>query len=252
MAGHSHAANVQYRKAKVNERKGKLFSKIARIIIVAAKTGGGDPDMNLRLKYAIDKARAANMTNDAIRRAIQKGTGEGGTEDYEEVAYEGYGPGGVALIATGLTDNRARTAGEVKNAFERRGGNIGAQGSVAWQFEKKAIVQGETGGREEDEILLAVMEAGADDLEVDGDVFVALGPPDAMAALRGAVEGIGLEVKEAEISWSPKNTVPLTDVETLRTVLGLVDDLEDNDDIQAVVANFEVDDALMAEAMSGN
>ncbi len=248
MAGHSHAANIMYKKAAVDRKRAVLFSKVARLIIVAAKTGGGDPDGNLRLKYAVEKARAANMTNDAIKRAIQKGTGEGSVAVFEEVTYEGYGPGGVAIMATGLTDNRARTAGEVKNVFDRKGGSNGTPGSVAWQFEKKAIIEGTPGGKSEDEILMAVMDAGAADLEWTPEVFVVLGPPEALSTLRTAVEGLGLPVSSSEIAWDAKNTVPVEDPEVARKLLNLVDELEDNDDIQNVVHNADIPDEVMARA----
>jgi YebC/PmpR family DNA-binding regulatory protein len=248
MAGHSHAANVMYKKAAVDRKRAVLFSKIARLIIVAAKAGGGDPEANLRLKYAVEKARAANMTNDAIKRAIQKGTGEGSTAVFDEVTYEGYAPGGVAVLATGLTDNRARTAGEVKNIFERRGGNIGTPGSVAWQFTKKAILQGEPGGVSEDDLLLAVMDAGAEDLEYTKEVFVVIGPPDALSALRTAVEKAGLAPSSCEIAWDPTNRVPVEDPAAAKRLLELVDELEDHDDIQSVVANFDIPDEVMAKA----
>jgi YebC/PmpR family DNA-binding regulatory protein len=248
MAGHSHAANVMYKKAAVDRKRAVLFSKVARLIIVAARSGGGDPDQNIRLKFAVEKARAANMTNDAIKRAIQKGTGEGSTEVYDEVTYEGYGPGGVALLVTALTNNRARTAGEVKNAFERRGGNIGTPGSVAWQFAKKAIVQGEPGETAEDDAMMAVMEAGAEELEWTKEVFVAIGPPEGLAALREAVARVGLKIASSEVAWEPANRVPVADVGTARKVLALVDDLEDQDDVQSVVANYDMTDEVMAAA----
>lgn len=248
MAGHSHAANVMYKKAAVDRKRGALFSKIARLIIVAAKSGGGDPESNLRLKYAVEKARAANMTNDAIKRAIQKGTGEGSTAVFDEVNYEGYAAGGIAVLATGLTDNRARTAGDVKNIFERRGGNIGTPGSVAWQFTKKAILQGEPGKVTEDDLMLAVMDAGAEDLEWTKDVYVVIGPPDALAALRGAVTRLGLTPSSCEIEWEPTNRVPVEEPEAAKRVLALVEDLEDHDDIQSVVANFDIPEEVMAKA----
>jgi len=248
MAGHSHAANIMYKKAAVDRKRAVLFSKVARLIIVAAKTGGGDPNGNIRLKFAVEKARAANMTNDAIKRAILKGTGELGAQSFEDVAYEGYGPGGVAIMATGLTDNRARTAGEVKNILDRKGGNIGTPGSVAWQFEKRTIIEGNPSGRSEEEIMMAVMDAGATDLEWTPEVFVVLGPPEALNELRAAVEGLGLPIASSEIVWDPKNTVPVEDEETARRVLALVDELEDHDDIQSVVHNADIPDAVMAKA----
>lgn len=248
MAGHSHAANVMYKKAAVDRKRAVLFSKIARLIIVAARSGGGDPDGNIRLKFIIEKARAANMTNDAIKRAIQKGTGEGSVEVYDEVTYEGYAPGGVALIASGLTNNRARTAGEVKNIFERKGGNIGTPGSVAWQFAKKAFVNGEPAGKSEDDLMMAAMEAGADDFEFTPEVFVAIGPPDSLSALRDAVAKVGAVISSSEISWEPANRVPVEEVEAARKLLALVEELEDHDDIQSVVANYDIPDAVMAAA----
>jgi YebC/PmpR family DNA-binding regulatory protein len=248
MAGHSHAANIMYKKAAVDRKRAVLFSKVARLIIVAAKTGGGDPDGNIRLKFAVEKARAANMTNDAIRRAIQKGTGELGAQSFEDVTYEGYGPGGVALMANALTDNRARTAGEVKSILVRLGGSIGTPGSVAWQFEKKTIIEGSPSGKSEDEILMAVMDAGAEELEWTPEVFVVIGPPEALAALKAAVEGLGLPVSSAEIAWDAKNRVPVGDPETARKVLALVDELEDNDDVQSVVHNADIPDEVMAKA----
>jgi YebC/PmpR family DNA-binding regulatory protein len=248
MAGHSHAANVMYKKAAVDRKRAVLFSKIARLIIVAARTGGGDPDGNIRLKFVIEKARAANMTNDAIKRAIQKGTGEGSTEVYDEVNYEGYGPGGVAVMVSGLTNNRARTAGEVKNIFERRGGNVGTPGAVAWQFTKKSILQGEPGGKSEDDIMMAVMDAGAEDLEYTKDVFVVLGPPEALGVLRDAVTKLGLTITSSEITWEPTNRIPVGDVESAKKVLALVEELEDHDDVQSVVANYDMPDDVMAAA----
>jgi YebC/PmpR family DNA-binding regulatory protein len=248
MAGHSHAANVMYKKAAVDRKRAVLFSKVARLIIVAARTGGGDPDGNIRLKFAVEKARAANMTNDAIKRAIQKGTGEGSTEVYEEINYEGYGPGGVAIMATALTNNRARTAGEVKNIFERKGGNLGTPGSVAWQFTKKAFVHGEPGEKSEDDVLAAVLDAGAEELEWTKDVFVVIGPPDGLAALREAVARLGLTISSSEIAWEPTNRVPVEDPAAARRVLGLVDELEDHDDIQGVVGNYDMPDEVMAAA----
>ena len=248
MAGHSHAANVMYKKAAVDRKRAVLFSKVARLIIVAARTGGGNPDQNIRLKFAVEKARAANMTNDAIKRAIQKGTGEGSVEVFDEVHYEGYAPGGVAVMATGLTNNRARTAGEVKNIFERKGGNIGTPGSVAWQFTKKAVIQGEPGERSEDDLMMAVMDAGAEDLEWTKEVFVVLGPPDALGALRDAVGKLGLKIASSEIAWEPTTRIPVGDLAGARRILALVDELEDHDDIQSVVANYDIPDEVMAKA----
>lgn len=248
MAGHSHAANVMYKKAAVDRKRAVLFSKVARLIIVAARTGGGDPDGNIRLKFAVEKARAANMTNDAIKRAIQKGTGEGSVEVYDEVSYEGYAPGGVAVMVTALTNNRARTAGDVKNIFTRRGGSLGTPGSVAWQFGKKAILEGEPGEKSEDEVLSAVLDAGAEELEWTKEVFVVIGPPESLGTLRDAVAGLGLRIASCEIAWEPSNRVPVEGEEAARRVLALAEELEDHDDVQSVVHNADIPDEVMAKA----
>jgi len=248
MAGHSHAANVMYRKGAVDRRRAALYSKLARLIIVAAKTGGGDPDMNLRLKYSIEKARAANMTNDSIRRAIQKGTGELGGQTFDDIHYEGYGPGGVAFLAAALTDNRARTAGEVKSIFDRGGGSIGTPGSVAWQFEKKARVRAEAGGKTEDEVFLALADAGAEDLRLEDGKWVAMGAPESLGALRAALETLGLAVADSDVSFEPKNLVEVTDVPTARKVLAILEGLQEHDDVQSVTANFDIPEAVLARA----
>jgi YebC/PmpR family DNA-binding regulatory protein len=237
-----------YRKGAVDRKRSALFSKLARLIIVAARAGGGDPDGNLRLKYAIEKAKAGNMTKDSIERAILKGTGELNAQNYEEVTYEGYALGGVAIMASGLTDNRARTAGELKSIFDRRNGNIGTPGSVAWQFEKKSIVRAPDGGKDEDEVFLALADAGADDIRHLDGVFEVLGPPDAMGTLRDAVAAAGLEVSESQIAWEPKNTVPVSDVDLARKILGLMAALQEHDDIQAVAANFDIPEDVLAAA----
>src|SRR5262245_21359177 len=165
MAGHSHWANIAYKKAAIDKKRGKVYSKIARKIIAAAKSGGGDPDMNLKLKYAVAEARAANMSNDQIRRAIDRGTGASASESFEEVVYEGYAPGGAAVLVEALTDNRKRTAPEVRMLFDQFGGNLGASGSVAWQFARKAVVTVPAQGTNEDALMMAMLDAGAEDVE---------------------------------------------------------------------------------------
>jgi YebC/PmpR family DNA-binding regulatory protein len=248
MAGHSHAANVAGKKAVIDKKRGALFGKLARLIIVAARTGGGDPEMNLRLKYAIEKARAANMTNDSIKRAVQKGTGELQAASFEEVVYEGYAPGGIAVLVTGLTDNRTRTAGEVKSIFDHRGGAVGTPGSVAWQFDRKAVVRAGTAGKSEDEVFLAAADAGAEDLRRDGDFFEVVGPPEAMGTLRDALEKAGLPVTESELRHFPRQGVEVGEVEAARRVLLLVSELEDHDDLQAVVHNAVIPDEVRVAA----
>lgn len=243
MAGHSHWANIAYKKAAVDKRRAKVYSKIARKIIVAAKSGGGDPDMNLRLKYAVAEARAANMSNDQIKRAIDRGTGASASDSYEDVVYEGYGPGGAAVLVEALTDNRARTAPEVRGLFQKHGGNLGATGSVAWQFARKCVVRVPAEGADEDSILAAVLDAGAEDLERDGDVFVVRGPADALAAIQQAVARTGLAAASSGIEQTPLNYVPVT-AEAARSIASLLDALEENDDVQKVSTNAEFPDGF--------
>jgi YebC/PmpR family DNA-binding regulatory protein len=243
MAGHSHWANIAYKKAAVDKRRGKVYSKIARKIIVAAKSGGGDPDMNLRLKYAVAEARAANMSNDQIKRAIDRGTGAGATEAFEDVVYEGYGPGGAAVLVEALTDNRARTAPEIRQLFQKHGGNLGATGSVAWQFARRCVVRVPAAGVDEDALLLAVLDAGAEDLERAEDVFVVRGPADALAAIPQAIAAHGLAVSSSGIEQVPLNYVPVTPP-VARSIATLLDALEENDDVQKVSTNAEFPDGF--------
>lgn len=238
MAGHSHWANIAYKKAAVDKRRGKLWSKLARQVLTAARIGGGNPDANNRLKLAIQAARAANMSNDQIRRIVDRATGAGGTENYEEALYEGYAPGGCAVLVEALTDNRHRTGGDVRNLFEKHGGNLGAAGSVAWQFDRRAVVRLARGGASEDDVMAAVLDAGADDVEDDGDAFVVSGAPPALGDLQQAAQGGGLVVQSAQITYVPKDFVPV-DEATARRVATLLEALEENDDVQHVHVNAE-------------
>lgn len=246
MAGHSHWANIAYKKGLVDKKRGKLFGKVARAIIVAARVGGGDPVMNLRLRYAIDKAKAASMPKDTIERAVKKGTGDLEGESYDECLYEGYGPGGTAVLCDILTDNRNRTAGEIRKIFEVHGGNLGSTNCVAWMFERKGVFSIPADQTTEDRLFEIALEAGADDVKQDGDAFTVLCPPDSFQAVSEALANAGLKPESADVARVPKNTVDL-DVEDGRRMLELLEALEEQDDVQTVIANFNIPDELMAE-----
>jgi YebC/PmpR family DNA-binding regulatory protein len=249
MAGHSHWANIAFKKGLVDRKRGKLFGKLARLIIVAAKRGG-DPAANLALRYAIDRAKKASMPADTIEKAIKKGTGELGAETYDEVLYEGYGPDGVAVMCEILTDNRNRTAGEIRKIFENHGGNLGSTGCVAWMFERLGLFQVPAASVSEDRLLEVALEAGAADVKSAGDVFEVHCAPDAYQAVSAALEAAGIPTDSAEITRIAANTVDL-EGDTARTVLKLMEALEDHDDVQNVTANFNLSEELMAE-LAGN
>ncbi len=241
MAGHSHWANIAHKKAAIDRRRGRLFSKIARKIIAAVKSGGPDPGMNLRLKSAIQAARSANMSNDQIARAIKRASGSEASDNYEELVYEGYAPGGAAVLLEALTDNRNRTGGEVRSILTKRGGNLGSTGSVAWQFARRAIVRVDTEATTEMELMDAVLDAGADDISEEGDLFEVHGGPELLQILQDAVTAAGIEVRSAEISYVPKDYVSV-DQETAKKVAALLEALDDNDDVQSVHCNVEFPD----------
>lgn len=245
MSGHSHWSGIKYKKAANDAKRGKVWSKIARMIIVAAKNGGGDPDANLSLRYAIDKAKAANMPKDTIEKAIKKGTGELGGVHYEEVLYEGYAPGGVALMVEGLTDNRNRTGPEIKKIFERRGGSLGASGCVSWMFSKKGVIAVEVKTIGEDDLMEIALTAGADDLQNTGPLYEITCDPSAYDALKAALEAKEIPLASSELSMVPQNTVPVGDEETARKILNLMEDFEDHDDVQNVYANFDIPDEVL-------
>jgi YebC/PmpR family DNA-binding regulatory protein len=240
VAGHSHSANIARRKGAVDAKRGKEFSKLARAIISAARQGGADPNHNLKLKYAIEKARAANMGKDTIERAVAKGAGTKEGDSYEELTYEGYAPGGVALLVACLSDNRFRTAPDVKSVFERGGGNLGAPGSVAYLFEQRAVCVCPRGERGEDELCELALEVGADDVEIADDVAVFTAEPKAFIALKAGLESRGLAFHSAELAHVPLNRVPVADKETAGKVLRLIEALEDLDDVQNVYANYDI------------
>ncbi|MBI1336587.1 MAG: YebC/PmpR family DNA-binding transcriptional regulator [Phycisphaera sp.] len=244
MAGHSRWANIKHKKAKSDAKKGKLWSKCARAIIVAAKNGGGDPAANLTLRYAIDDAKAANMPRDTIDNAVKKGTGELGAESYESALYEGYGPGGVAILLEILTDNRNRTAPEVRKIFEKAGGNLGGAGCVAYMFQSKGQIFVNRGADEE-QLMTVALDAGAQDITDEGETWQVLCEPAAFIRVREALEKAGMTVESASLTMIPDTTVTCTG-EDARKILNMVEALEDHDDIQKVHANFDVPEEELA------
>lgn len=246
MAGHSKWANIKHRKAAVDNKRGKLWSKLARNLIVAAKTGGGDPSMNLSLRYAIDKAKAANMPADTIDKAIKKGTGELGGQDYQPVQYEGYGPGGVAFIVDALTDNPHRTAPEIKKLFERGGGNMGTANCVSWNFKTLGVFRIKAVSISEDALMEVALEAGADDVARDDDAFEVVCEVPAFEGVRKALEEKKIATESAEITMRPQSTITI-DAETGGKVLKLIEAFEDHDDVQNVYSNFDMPEEVMAQ-----
>jgi len=251
VSGHSKWSSIKHKKGAADAKRGQLFTKLSRAIIVAAKDGGPDPAANLSLQNAIEKARSYSMPKDNIERAIAKGAGEG-TDGaiFETVVYEGYGPEGVAVIVEALTDNRNRTASEVRHLFSKHGGNLGATGAVAWQFERRGVVLVGADGVDEDELVLAAADAGADDVELDGTTFVVSASPDDLSSVRQALEGAGYSLESAGLSMVPKTTVAIADESTAKQVVRLVEGLEENDDVQDVYANFDIPEAVL-EAVAG-
>lgn len=249
MAGHSKWAGIKHKKAIVDARRGKLFTKLARAITVAAKEGGGDVDGNPALALAVQKAKDASMPKDNIERAIARGTGEGAdAAALETITYEGYGPGGVALLVEATTDNRNRTGSEVRHAFNKQGGNLGEPGSVAYLFDKKGVVVVDGDRYSEDDLMVAI-DAGAEDIGMDDDVFEITCEPSDLTAVRTALDESGIEVESAEVSQLPKTRVEL-DEDGATRLMRLIDALEDVDDVDAVHANFDVD-AEILERVAG-
>jgi YebC/PmpR family DNA-binding regulatory protein len=249
MSGHSKWATIKHKKGAADKARGKLFNKIARQLEVAARTGGGDVEANPTLRTAVQKAKAAQMTNDAIDRAIKRGTGEGDTGTYETVVYEGYAPGGVALLIDVLTDNRNRTGAEIRNVFTKMGGSMAEPGSVSWQFHRRGIVL--VGGAvPEDDVMLAALDAGADDVADDGGTWRVTTEPSKVFEVRQALEDAGIEVVSADATMVSDNVVPVTNVDDARRVLRIMEAIEDNDDVQDVYSNFDIADDVM-EAAAG-
>jgi YebC/PmpR family DNA-binding regulatory protein len=249
MSGHSTWSSIKHKKGAADAKRGKLFSKLSRAIIVAAKEGGGDPANNLSLQNAIEKAKSYSMPKENIERAIAKGSGDGDTSNYEEIVYEGYGPDGVAVIVEALTDNKNRTASDVRHLFDKHGGNLGTSGSVAFQFERKGQIL-VNGPADEDELMLAAADAGADDVIAADGTFEVLCPIDVFGAVRDAVEAAGFSIDSAELTMVPKVTADVTDEGVAKKLMKLMDALEDNDDVQDVYANFDIPEEIL-EAIAG-
>jgi len=248
MSGHSRWSQIKRKKGKTDVQRGKLFSKILREITVAAKNGGGDPKANIRLKAAMESAKEANMPQDNIKRAIQKGTGELPGESYEEISYEGYAPGGVALLIQVVTDNRNRTGPEIRHAFEKFGGNMGSSGAVAWMFERQGIIQVDSSKIDEDELLAKALDAGATDMRRAEKVFEIVTAPAEMDAVRDALSRARVPVLESQVSFVPQSTVRVEGKDAT-SVVRLVEALEEMDDVQSVYANYDIPDEVL-EAIS--
>jgi YebC/PmpR family DNA-binding regulatory protein len=250
VSGHSKWSSIKHKKGAADAKRGQLFSKLSRAIIVAAKEGGGDPAGNLALQNAIEKARSYSMPKDNIERAIAKGSGaDAEAASFETVVYEGYGPEGVAVLVEALTDNRNRTASEVRHAFTKFGGNLGTTGAVAWQFERRGVVLVSANGADEEELVMAAAEGGADDVELDGSSFVVTSAPESLSDVRQALEDGGFAVESVELAMVPKTTVAVSDESVARRIVKLVEGLEDTEDVQDVYANFDIpEDVLEAVA----
>lgn len=247
MSGHSKWHNIRLQKGKADLVRGKIFGKLSREITIAAKHGGGNPDANPRLRLAIEKARDNSMPADNIKRAVQKGTGELGGENYDEITYEGYGAGGVAVLVEAATDNRNRTVADIRHLFSKYGGNLGESGSVAWQFSRKGVIEVPVeGDYDEDTVMEAALEAGAEDFSRSGDTYEITTPAEELNTVREALTGRGITVSSAESEMLPQTTVQL-DGDTARRVLKLMDALEDHDDVQHVAANFDIAENILQE-----
>jgi YebC/PmpR family DNA-binding regulatory protein len=249
MSGHSKWSSIKHKKGAADAKRGNLFSKLSRAIIVAAREGGPDPAANLALQNAIEKARSYSMPKENIERAIARGSGaDADSSAFETVVYEGYGPSGVAVIVEALTDNRNRTAAEVRHVFSKHDGNLGGSGAVMWLFERRGIVLVAADSADEDELLLAAAEGGADDVSLDGSTFQVTAAPEALTALREAIEQAGFTVESAELTMVPKTTVEVGDEGSARKILRLIDALEESDDVQDVYSNFDIPERVLEAA----
>jgi YebC/PmpR family DNA-binding regulatory protein len=245
MSGHSKWATIKRKKAVTDAKRGKAFTQIIKEIIIAARMGGGDPKGNPRLRLAIEKAKASNMPADNIKRAIQKGTGELPGVVYEEITYEGYGPGGVALIIESVTDNKNRTVSEIRHLLERNNGKLGASNSVAWMFHRKGIIHVAKNTSDEDTLVNIILDAGAEDMKADDDVFEITSAPEMLETVRQTLEAKQIKMEVAEIQLLPENTVKVAGKDA-EQMLKLMDALEDHDDVQHVYANFDIDEKVLA------
>lgn len=249
MSGHSKWSTIKHKKAKEDEKRGKVFSKLSKAIIIAAREGGGNPELNIALANAVEKAKSYSMPNDNIERAIKRGTGEAAGEVIEQIMYEGYGAGGIAILVEVMTDNRNRAAADVRHVFSKQGGKIADPGSVAWMFERKGMIMAGGEGVDEDRLYEIALEAGADDIVSESDGWEIKTPPEAFSDVRSSLESNGIKVFSADVTMAPKNTVEL-DSENAKKVLKLIDALEDIDDVQEVYANFDIPDQIMEKFMS--
>jgi YebC/PmpR family DNA-binding regulatory protein len=247
MSGHSHWAGIKYKKAAADAKRGKVWSKIARMIIVAAKQGGGDSSANLSLRYAIDKAKAANMPKDTIEKAIKKGTGELEGTSFEEVLYEGYGPNGVAIMVEALTDNRNRTGPEIKRLFEKHGGSLGTSGCVNWMFTKKGLITVSAASTDEEQLMESALSAGADDMQAVGEVFEITCDPTAYEELKKTLEESEIPIEVAEISMVPQSAIEISDEQVARRIISLMEAFEDHEDVQNTYANFDIPEEIIAQ-----
>jgi YebC/PmpR family DNA-binding regulatory protein len=246
MSGHSKWSSIKHKKGAADKKRGQLFSKLSRALIVAAREGGPDPAANLALANAIEKARSYSMPKDNIERAIARGSGtDADADSFEQVIYEGYGPNGVAVLIEALTDNRNRTAADVRAAFSKHDGNLGGSGSVAWLFERRGLIFVEAHGVDEDELTLAAADGGAEDVELDGSSFRVTAAPEDLASVRDAIQRAGIAVESSELTMVPKTTVNLDDESAAKKTLHLIDALEESDDVQDVYANFDISEQVM-------
>ena len=246
MGGHSHWSTIKRQKGAADAKRGQLFTRLSREIVIAAREGGGDPDMNSRLRLAIDKAREGNMPADTIKRAIDRGSGGGEGANLEEIMFEGYGPGGVAILVQTLTDNRNRTVSDVRTTLSRGGGNLGESGSVAWQFESKGLISLEVGDADPEEVALQAIDAGADDVRVEGKFVEVHTVPTDLDKVRRQLADAGVNVAIAELSMIPTNTLPL-DEKNANQALRLLDQIEDLDDVQKVYSNADFPESVLLE-----
>jgi YebC/PmpR family DNA-binding regulatory protein len=249
MSGHSKWATIKRKKGAIDKAKGKTFAKLARQLEVASREGGGDVNANAALRTIVLKAKAAQMTNDAIDRAIKRGTGVQSGATYESIVYEAYAPGGVAMLIETLTDNRNRTASDVRSLFSKHGGAMAEPGAVGWQFSRKGLLQ-VAKDRDEDEVMLVALESGAEDVVDDGDTWRVICEPTAVFDVKSSLEAAGMTVQSATSTMLSSLTVQVTDPASVKAILRIMDDLDDNDDVQDVYANFDIADDLMAEVAS--
>ncbi|MCX8081903.1 MAG: YebC/PmpR family DNA-binding transcriptional regulator [bacterium] len=244
MSGHSKWHSIKHKKMATDAKRGKMFTKLIREIMMAAKTGGGNPDTNPRLRMVIDKAKSFNMPNDNIQRAIKKGLGEEGGVQLEQVTYEGYAPGGVAVYVEVLTDNKNRSASEIRSIFSKHNGNLGGAGSVSWIFERKGVISVSKDKAKEDELLEIILEAGAEDMKTEGDIYEITTPSENFDSVKKALSDRNIQINDATITFVPKNTVRV-EGKTAEQVLKLLEALEDHDDVQGAYANFDIPDEIV-------